>query len=250
MMRIAVAGGTGLIGKMVVDTAREAGHVPVVIARSVGVDLVTGTGLDAALRKVDAVVDVSNVTTTRRRVSVEFFGRATRQLLQAGGRKGVRHHVVLSVVGVDRVDFGYYAGKRRQEELVLGGPVPFSVLRATQFHEFAAQVIQRGSFVVPVPRMRSRPIAAREVARALVELAVRAPVGLAPELAGPQELDMPEMVRRLLRARGSRRVVLPVRLPGEVGRQFAGGGLLPAGPGPRGTETFEEWIERTGRSGR
>ena len=247
-MRIAVAGGTGLIGKLVVDDVRAAGHEPVVIARSNGVDLLTGVGLADALRGVQAVIDVSNVVTISAQTSVDFFGTATRNLLAAGDQAGVRHHVVLSIVGIDVVNLGYYAGKRCQEELVQGGPVPFSVLRATQFHEFAEQLTHRGGgWFAPVPRMRSQPVAAREVAQALVTLAVGAPVGSAPELAGPQQHDMIDLVRRVLRARGSRRRVLRLPVPGAVGRALAGGGLLPTGPGPRGVQTFDQWLAESTR---
>ncbi|MFC0505398.1 SDR family oxidoreductase [Micromonospora costi] len=241
-MRIAVAGGTGRVGRRVVDAVRAAGHEPVVLARSTGVDLVRGSGLDEALAGVPVVIDVSNMSTASRKKSEMFFGAATGNLLSAGRRLGVRHHVALSIVGVDRVEFGYYAGKRRQEALVVTGGVPATVLRSTQFHEFAAQMVANRRPVALVPQMLTQPIAAHEVARCLVELALRDPVGLAPEIAGPQQLRMPDMVRRLLRARGRRRVVLPVRLPGATGRAMAGGGLLPARPGPRGTQTFDQWL--------
>ncbi|MDX3072887.1 SDR family oxidoreductase [Streptomyces sp. NPDC088354] len=246
-MRIAVAGGTGWVGRMVVESVRAAGNVPVVLARSAGVDLTTGAGLDAALQGCAAVIDVSNVTTTGARKSVAFFEAATTRLLTAGTRAGVGHHVALSIVGCDRVDFGYYMGKRRQEELVLSGPVPNTVLRATQFHEFAAQMLARRGPVM-APRMRSQPIAAREVAEALVRLVGAAPAGLVPDLAGPEVLEMDDMVRRLARARGERRFIVPVRLPGATGRALAGGALLPAVGGSRGRLRFAEWV-MTGDAG-
>ena len=151
-MRVAVAGGTGLIGRMVVDTLQLGGDTAVVVARSVGVDLLTGAGLDHALAGVEAVIDVSNIVTTRRGTAVRFFGTATRALLAGGQRAGVTHHIVLSIVGVDRVPWGYYEGKRHQEQLALEGPVPATVLRSTQFHEFADQMLQRGGPVVLVPK--------------------------------------------------------------------------------------------------
>ncbi|MGI8334242.1 SDR family oxidoreductase [Actinomadura scrupuli] len=242
-MRIAVAGGTGQVGKFVVDAVRAAGHEPTVISRSAGVDITTGSGLAEALQGTSAVIDVSNVTTTSRRKSVAFFEAGTRNLLGAGRAAGVSHHVALSIVGIDRVDFGYYEGKRRQEELLLAGPVPASILRATQFHEFAIQVLERGGgpFAL-VPRMATQPIAAREVAHALVELAVREPAGMAPDLAGPERRELTDMARQVLRARGGHRVVVPLRLPGAAGRAMAGGALLPAGPGPRGKQTFAQWL--------
>ncbi|MEY9877241.1 uncharacterized protein YbjT (DUF2867 family) [Streptacidiphilus sp. MAP12-33] len=245
-MRIAVAGGTGAVGRLVVDAAQAAGHETVVLARAAGVDLLTGDGLPAALKGADAVVDVCNVTSMGARRSVAFFEQTTGRLLEAGRAAGVGHHVALSIVGCDRVDFGYYLGKRRQEELVLASGVPGSVLRATQFHEFAAQLLDRSRGpVAVVPVMRSQPVAAREVAEALVRLAEQAPVGQAPELAGPREENMPDLTRRVLRARGRRTPVLALRLPGAVGRAMAGTGLLPTGPGQRGTETFDAWLHRT-----
>lgn len=242
-MRVAVAGGTGLVGRLVVAALDGAGHEPVVLARSRGVDVTTGAGLDPALAGVEAVIDVSNLTTTRRQRSVDFFTAATTRLLDSGRRAGVRHHVALSVVGADRVDFGYYLGKRRQEELLLESGAPVSVLRATQFHEFAGQLLDRsGGPVAVVPRMRMQPVAAREVADALVALATGPAVGLAAELAGPRPEQLVELTRRMLAARRSRRLLLPVRLPGAVGRGMVGGALLPAGPGPRGRQTFEQWL--------
>lgn len=242
-MKVAVAGGTGLVGRHVVTALSDGGHEPVVLARSRGVDLTTGAGLDEALSGADAVIDVSNVTTTRRRTAIDYFTTSTRMLLAAGQRSGVAHHVVLSIVGVDRVNFGYYEGKRAQEELVLAGPVPATVLRATQFHEFAGQLLARspGPLAV-VPRMRVQPVAAREVGRALAELAVGDAVGLAPDLAGPAVHEVVDLARQLLRARGSRRRVLAVRLPGAAGKAMANGALLPTVPGPRGRQSFQDWL--------
>ncbi|BCJ51587.1 hypothetical protein Asp14428_30620 [Actinoplanes sp. NBRC 14428] len=172
-MRVAIAGGTGLTGRQVADVLGAAGHETVVLARGQGVDLVSGAGLDAALDGVDTTIDVSNVTTMKREVAVGFFERAGRNLVAAAGKAGVRHHVVLSIVGIDRVKTGYYQGKLRQEEVVRDGGVPWSVLRATQFHEFAGQLLERlPGPVALVPAMKVQPIAVREVAEALVKLAV------------------------------------------------------------------------------
>jgi uncharacterized protein YbjT (DUF2867 family) len=242
-MRIAVAGGTGVVGSYVVSAVTEAGHEPLVLSRGRGIDLVTGTGLDDVLAGVQAVIDVSNQSTTSRKKSVAFFDAVTTNVLDAGLRAGVRHHVALSIVGIDRVDFSYYAGKVRQEELMFASPLPTSVLRATQFHEFAGQVLQQvPGPVAVIPRMRVQPIAAREVAAALVALALGSPVGMAPELAGPQEESLADMARRLLRARGSRKPVLQVRLPVSGAGAMASGGLLPTAPGPRGVQTYAAWL--------
>ncbi|HET9873541.1 MAG TPA: 3-beta hydroxysteroid dehydrogenase [Propionibacteriaceae bacterium] len=244
--RVAVAGGTGVVGRQVVHALTRAGHEPVVLARSVGVDLVTGAGLDAALSGVDAVVDVSNIATQRRRRAVDFFTTATHNLLAVGGRAGVRHHVALSIVGVDRVNLGYYAAKLAQESLVLASSTG-TVLRATQFHEFADLMLARSKGpVVPVPRMRIQPIAAAEVAVALAELAVGPAQARAADLGGPEEYWLAELLRRRLQARPQRRWVVEVRLPGRLGSALANGALLPVGNGPRGRQTFSEWLAAAG----
>jgi uncharacterized protein YbjT (DUF2867 family) len=239
-MKIAVAGGTGVAGRFVVETLRARGHAPVVLSRGQGVDLLSGSGLDAALAGTEAVVDVSNVITMRKSVAVGFFDRAGRHLVGAAERAGVRHLVTLSIVGVDRVKNPYYAGKLRQEELVRGGAVPWTVLRATQFHEFAGQVLSSvpGPIAV-VPAATVQPIAVREVAEALADLVSGPPQAMAPELAGPQTESLVDMARRLIAAGGARRrPVLPVYFPGGMSR----GGLLPTGQGPRGTQTFADWL--------
>jgi uncharacterized protein YbjT (DUF2867 family) len=242
-MRVAVAGGTGLVGRLIVPELSHAGHVPVVLSRSTGVDLTTGAGLEAALAGVDVVIDVSNVVTTKKMRSIAFFEAATTNLLEAGARAGVRHHVVLSIVGIDLVDFGYYLGKCRQEELTLASGRPVSVLRSTQFHEFAEQLLDRSSGPIAlIPRMQTQPVAAREVADALIALAAGPPVRMAPELGGPQQLELADLVRAVRAARGSHKRVLTVRLPGAAGKAMATGALLPTGDGPRGRQTFDEWL--------
>jgi uncharacterized protein YbjT (DUF2867 family) len=242
-MRLAVAGGTGLMGGLIVDQAGAAGHDVVIISRSHGVDLTTGAGLDAALQGVDAVIDVTNVVTLSKKESVEFFERVTRTLKKAEESAGVSHHVVLSIVGVDRVELGYYQGKLRQEELALADGVPATVLRATQFHEFASQQLTQlgGPFAV-VPKMVSQPIAATEVAAELLRLAEGPAIGLAPEIAGPEVLEMAPLARRIAKTRGPRKLVLSFPLPGPAGKAMASGGLLPTAPGPRGTITFDQWL--------
>ena len=236
-MRIAVAGGTGLVGAKVVALARAAGHEVRSLSRADGVDLRTGEGLDLA--GVDAVVDVLNAPGISRKVAVPFFERTTGALLAAGAAAGVSHHLVLSIVGVDRVPTGYYASKLRQEELVATGDVPWTVLRATQFHEFPGQLLSRArGRVVPVPLMRSATVAADEVARHLLELTTGTAQGFAPEISGPEVAEMPDLVRRLLAADGRRALVVPVRLA----REMANGGLLPERPGVVGQQTFEQWL--------
>lgn len=242
-MRIAVAGGTGLVGRFIVDQIRAGGHEPVVIARSAGVDILTGAGLDAALDGAQVVIDVSNTPAMRRPAATAFFTAGTRNLLAAGQRARVAHHVLLSIVGIDRLPMGYYAAKLDQEALVRSSGVASSIMRATQFHEFVPEFLARmPGPVVAMPRMQVQPVAAAEVAQALVRLATGAPAGTAPEIAGPEQLELASLARRMLRARGSRRVVLSFRLPGAAGRAMAGGALLATRPGLRGQQTFGQWL--------
>lgn len=249
-MRIAVAGGTGMVGAHVTRVVRERGHEPVVLARSTGVDLMAGTGLAAALEGVDAVIDVASTATSAAKPSIAFFEATTTRLLAAERERGVRHHVALSIIGVPEAPHGYYAGKARQEELVMASDAGWSLLRAAQFHEFAVQMTQRmgvGPFVL-CPSMRTQPIAAAEVAAVLVETAEGDPRGVDRELAGPQVESMPDMVRRYLRATGRRTPVLAVPLPGAFGRALRDGTILP-GPGARlGTVTFDAWLAAQARA--
>lgn len=246
-MRIAVAGSTGVVGRLLVDVAKQHGHQVVGLTRSAGYDLTTGAGLAEALAGVAVLVDVSGPRTTFARTPATYFERSTTQLLEAGRSAGVRHHVALSIVGIERFASGYYVGKQRQEALVAAGPTSWSVLRTTQFHEFAEQVHQQARFgpLVPVPVMSVQPVAAAEVAEALVTLAEAPPCGRAPDLAGPRPEQLADLVRRLGRATGVRAAVLPVRLPGSTWRSIRTGALLPGPNARRGRQTFESWLAAT-----
>ncbi|WP_405456322.1 SDR family oxidoreductase [Streptomyces sp. NBC_00101] len=243
-MKIAVAGGTGAVGRHVVDLVREGGHEAVVLSRAHGVDLVSGSGAAEALRGVAAVVDVTSTPTMSAKASEEFFTTVTRQLLAAGQAAGVEHHVALSIVGVDRAPYGYYAGKVAQERVVEGGGVAWTILRATQFHEFAGQMygrMRRGPLVV-VPRMTSEPVAAREVAARLVELATGAPAGRVTDLGGPRVESMSAMVRAYAHHTGRRGLVVEVPLPGGMGRAMRDGSLVTRAPADHGTLTYAQWL--------
>lgn len=245
-VKIAVAGGTGVVGRHTVDAVRAAGHEPMVLARSTGVDVTTGAGLADALAGVDAIIDTTNVTTSSAKKAIAFFDAATRNLTNAAEAVSARI-VALSIVGIDRVPFGYYEGKLRQEQVLADSGVPHSILRATQFHEFPGQILNRVPGPIAVtPKMRMQPVAAAEVAQVLVELATGTPSAMT-ELAGPREEYLPDLVRRLLNARGTRKPVWAVRMPGKGGKAMATGGNLPTGDYRRGTQTFEEWLDAGGR---
>lgn len=245
-MRIAVAGGTGMVGRHVVREAETRGHEVVVLTRATGTDLTSGEGLADSLAGTEAVVDVVNTPTQAKAAARAFFGSITGNLLTAEAVAGVSHHVLLSIVGIDLVPSGYYAGKLLQEDLTAAGPVPWSILRATQFHEFAEQALGFATIgpISLVPRMTTQPIAACEVAAALVDLVERGPRGRVPDLAGPERRELVELSRSVNLERRLGRRVVGVRLPGAWGRGMRSGALTPAGDGPRGTLNFEEWMRR------
>ena len=242
-MRIAIAGGTGLTGALVTEIAFARGHEVRVLSRATGVELLSGAGLAGTLTGVDAVIDVTNVATMRPDVSVSFFAGATRTLLAAERAAGVGHHLALTIVGADAAPDGYYAGKLVQERLVAAGQVPWTVLRATQFHEFAATLFHRGrAGMHAAPRGRLQPVAVREVGERLVQLIEQDPAGRVTELAGPQEEDLVEMVRGYARAIGYRAHVPAVSLPGTYGRALRTGALLPRSGAQLGVQTYAEWL--------
>ncbi|WP_322788320.1 SDR family oxidoreductase [Herbiconiux ginsengi] len=256
-----MAGGTGAVGRHVVELLGAAGHAAVVLTRSTGHDLsaqdaatagvtegaaASGAprGLTVVLAGCAAVIDVSSIATTSAATSTAFFGAVTRNLLAAERAAGVPHHVALSIVGAAAAPSAYYAGKKVQEDLVMAEPVGWSILRATQFHEFAVQIAEQGRMgpLQLVPTMRSQPVAAVEVAEALVEIALGDPRGLDRDLGGPREENMAEMVRRYLAATGQKRPVLQVPLPGAWGRALRDGTLLTARGARLGRQTFAEWL--------
>lgn len=242
-MRIAVAGGTGLVGAHTVAAARAAGHDVVVMSRSTGVDVLTGRGLADALVGVDAVIDVTNVPTLSGKKARSFFETATRRLLAAEKAAGVGHHVALSIVGIDGIDRSHYAGKLAQERAVTAGAVPHTIARTGQFHEFAGQVLamMAGPLAI-IPRTLTRPVSAREVGAHLVRLAAGGPVGRAPDFVGPLDEELADLARRQLAFDGIRRPVLSVRLPGVYGRGLASGSLRGGEDALRGEITFGEWL--------
>ncbi|QIK62393.1 SDR family oxidoreductase [Leucobacter viscericola] len=239
-MRIAIAGGTGAVGRHVVSAAEAAGHEALVLSRANGVDLEFGVGLDLA--GVDVVIDVCGTQTTSEKRSREFFERTTTSLLRAEQAAGVRHHVALSIVGAAGSAHGYYAGKALQERLVSSGEVPWTILRATQFFDFAHQVATKVGPLVLVPAMRSQPLAAEDVARRLVELAGAAPAGNARDLAGPAERRMVELTRAWWAKTGASGRVVEFPLPGGFGRALRDGGILPGPDAQLTSQTFEEWL--------
>lgn len=240
-MRIAVAGGTGTVGHHVVEQAQEAGHEVVVLSRSRGVDLRTGQGLARALDGTDVVIDTANPDTIEQGPATEFFTDVASALQHAGAEQGVRHIVTLSIVGIDRTSFGYYAAKLEHERAATDGPVPSTVMRATQFHELPAQLIaitRNDSQAGVLDLQPVQTVAARTVAEVLVELAEAPPGGRAPDLAGPQQGSLVEMARAFVEHRGEAITVHPASVPG-----IPPGALLPADGARVQGPAYEVWLE-------
>jgi uncharacterized protein YbjT (DUF2867 family) len=244
-MRFAVAGGTGTVGKYVVLAAEQAGHQVAVLSRRVGVDVRAGDGLDAALEGIDVVVDATNPSVTNGRKATAFFTEVSHRLQSVGAAHGVSRLVTVSIVGIDRVPgFGYYQAKLAQEAVALGGQVPVTIVRATQFHEFPAQILARAHLgpLGVMPRMRVQSIAARTVGEVVVEAATAPPSETTIEIAGPEPADLVDLARAVVARRHRRMAVLPVRVPGRAGQAMRTGALLPGSGvrlvGPR----FDEWL--------
>jgi uncharacterized protein YbjT (DUF2867 family) len=244
-MRVAVIGGSGLVGRAVLDVIERDGDEAVAVSRSTGVDVLAGDGLDEALAGCDAVIDVLNTPETDPDGPRRFFSTTTRNVLAAEQAAGVVHHVTLSIVGLDRIRHNpHYVGKQHQERLVRAGPVAATIVRATQFHDFAGMVASwtREGDSAFVPPLLVQPIDVRDVAETLVEVASGPPRDRALDVAGPEQHDLVDMARRTLAARGE-----PVRLTtgwaAPYGVEMAGDALLPGAGARIAPTTFDDWLE-------
>jgi uncharacterized protein YbjT (DUF2867 family) len=251
-MRIAVAGATGNIGRLTLAALTRDGHDVVPISRSQGVDLTTGEGLDAALAGVAAVIDATNAPSGDAASTVAYFGSTTATLLAAEERAGVRHHVLLSIAAVSNVEGNaHYAGKREQERLIEAGPVPFTIVPATQFHDFAEMIVgwteQDG--VAPISPLLVQPIAPGDVAEVLARVAAGAPQGRHVDVAGPETQDLVDMARRTLAMRGRSVKLVPTWDGPLFGLHMAGNVLLPGKDAWLAPTTFEEWLEQERAAG-
>lgn len=244
-MRFVVIGGTGLIGTKVVNKLRERGHEAIAASPATGVDTLTGAGLADVLANAQVVIDVSNSPSFEDAAVLKFFQTSTGNLLAAESTAGVKFHVALSVVGADRLpDSGYLRAKVAQEKLISGGKVPFTILRATQFFEFLGRIAD-GSTEGNTVRLTSamiQPVAAEDVANAVVAVALAEPTNGVVELAGPEPIRMDEAARRLLTATHDSRQVTA-----DDGVRYYGALLddrsLTPGDHPRlGRIRFDEWL--------
>jgi uncharacterized protein YbjT (DUF2867 family) len=248
VMKIVVIGGSGLIGTKLVKNLRDKRHDVVAASPKSGVNTLTGEGLDDALAGAQVVVDVANSPSFEDKAVLEFFEKSGRNLLAAERRAGVGHHVALSVVGTDRLaDSGYFRAKLAQEKLIKASGSPYTILRATQFYEFLAAIADSNTVgqTARVSPAAMQPIASDDVAAALADVAVAAPVNGMIELAGQQRLPLAEFVRRVLRAKKDPREVVIDGGARYFGAQINDQSLTP-GDKPRiGPTRFEDWLARS-----
>jgi uncharacterized protein YbjT (DUF2867 family) len=246
IMKIAVAGATGRLGRHVAEVLTERGHQVVAMSRATGVDIITGSGLAAALGGVEVIVDAATSPSPDGQTATEFFVTAARNLQQAGVRAGVRRAVVVSIINIDKFTGGYGAAKIAHEDAWQSGPIPVQIVRAAQFHEFVAQLLEWGTRgdVATVPEMRTQIVSARTVAEVIAD-AAESPASGIIEVAGRREENLVELARMLAAHRGTPVTVQGFRDTADPDAEVqATGGLLP-GPGARlAGPTFAEWLDQ------
>ncbi|ETK30764.1 SDR family oxidoreductase [Microbispora sp. ATCC PTA-5024] len=244
-MKIAVFGGTGLIGSQVVANLTAAGHEAVPHSRSTGVDVITGAGVDDAVAGADVVVNLTN-SPTFDDASPAFFQTSMDNLVAASTKAGVGHFVILSIVGVDQVPgLVYYRAKVLQEDVLRAGEVPFSIVRATQFMEFVDAIMSwtGDEKTVRLPRTPIQPIAAADVAAAVSEVAVGAPLNGVRDVAGPEVFTLDELGRITLAAKGDSRVVVADDVAGMFAAVSGDAIIAPAGAVTAPTR-YADWLAR------
>ncbi|GAB2646491.1 SDR family oxidoreductase [Kribbella swartbergensis] len=247
-----VTGGTGTLGRQVVPLVQAAGWKVRVLSRHakdrndsieyVAADLLADDGIDAAVEGVDVVVHLAG--------GPKGDDVGTRNLVKAAERAGVKHLVHISVTAVDQLPFTYFEAKLGAEQAVRESSVPWTVVRAAQFHDFALKTVQAMAKlpVMPVPGgLRFQPVDARDVAERIVELALGEPAGLVPDLVGPKVYSVGELARDYLKVTGKRRLSLPVRVPGKAGKVYRAGGNLTLSGATVGTRTWEDFLAEHAR---
>ena len=247
-MKIVVIGGTGLIGTKLVNKLRQSGHEVVAASPASGVNTITGEGLAEALAGAQVVVDVANSPSFEDRAALEFFETSGRNLLAAEAAAGVGHHVALSVVGTDRLlENGYFRAKMAQEKLIKASKIPYTILRSTQFFEFVSGIAQSGTVgqTVHLSPALVQPIVSDDVADAMADVTLGAPVNGTIEIAGPERVRLDELVGRFLRATQDPREVVTDVHARYFGVELNDQSLTP-GDNPRiGSTRFEDWLSHS-----
>jgi uncharacterized protein YbjT (DUF2867 family) len=246
-MKIVVIGGTGLIGSKTVAILRQGGHEVIAASPDTGVNSITGEGLKEVMISTQVVIDLANSPSFEDKAVLEFFETSGRNLLAAEAAAGVRHHVALSIVAVDRTDNGYFRAKVAQERLIAASGIPYTIIRATQFLEFLGGIAASSADgnVVRLPPCLFQPIAADDVAAVVAEVALAPPRNDIIEIAGPERAPFDEIVARYLKAVGD-----PRKVVGDPEARYWGGrveerSLVPLGESRLGRIGLDEWLRRS-----
>lgn len=249
-MKIVIIGGTGLIGSKTVDRLRKQGHEVIAASPNTGVNTITGEGLAAALADAAVVVDLANSPSFEDKAVLEFFETSGRNLFAAEKAAGVKHHIALSVVGTEQLqESGYFRGKLAQEKLIKSSGVPYTIIHSTQFMEFLSGIAQSGTVGDKV-RLSSayvQPIASDDVADAMADVTLAAPVNGTIEIAGPERFRLNELVARYLKAMGDARQVEADPEARYFGARLKDGSLVSDNNPRLGRITFEQWFATSAR---
>ena len=246
-MKIVVIGGTGLIGSKVVEKLTQKGHEAIAAAPNTGVNTITGEGLEEAMAGAQVVIDLANSPSFEDKAVLEFFETSSRNLLAAEAAAGVRRHVALSIVGIDRSDNGYFRAKVAQEKLIEASGIPYTIIRATQFLEFLGAIAASSADgnMVRLPPILFQPTAADDVAAIVAEAGLAAPPNGVVEIAGPERAPFNEIVARYLKAIGDPREVVSDPEARYWGGEVEEHSLVPLGEARLGRIGLDEWVRRS-----
>jgi uncharacterized protein YbjT (DUF2867 family) len=247
-MKIVIVGGTGLIGAKLVNLLRSGGHEVIAASPSLGINSITGEGLSEALTGTQVVVDVTNSPSFEDKAVLEFFETSTRNVLAAEAKTGVLHHVAVSIVGSERLPAsGYLRAKVAQEKLIKASPIPYTIVRATQFFEFVGRIADEATSgqTVHLPSVLFQPIFSDDLAANLAKIVVAKPLNGTIELAGPEAIPFDEVVRQYLAARNDPRMVVRDEQAPYFGTPLGKHSLVPGENALLGATRFADWLNRT-----
>ncbi|MBB3523622.1 SDR family oxidoreductase [Rhizobium redzepovicii] len=246
-MKIVIIGGTGLIGSKTVERLRSKGHEVLAASPNSGVDTITGKGLAEALAGAEVVLDLANSPSFEDKAVLEFFQTSGRNLLKAAAAAGVKHHIALSIVGMERLQgSGYMRAKMAQEQLIKASGIPYTIVHSTQFHEFMAGIAQSGTSgqMVHLSPAYVQPIASDDVADVMAEVALGAPVNGTIEIGGPEKIRLTDIVTRLLKATNDPRQVITDPHARYFGVELEDNSLVTGAKARLGRIRFDDWLSR------